>query len=342
MSPEQVRGLRDVDARGDVYAFGVILYEMLTGAFPFDAETYNELIVKIATEEPTPITTLLPDLDPELVEVIARAMARDRNRRYGSVAELATALEPFAGGVTVRRGRSVSGPPVRVFSQRVPRGPGPRSLAAMPTEPARPSEPTPSSVKVAQVAAVSVPAERVTRPTHEGARRTLWMPVIGVCLAAALVALWWSRTASEAERGTRVRATVAPAPALEAAPSTGAAAPPAPEPAAGPELPTHARPLPADRPSPVAAEDQAAARDTSMAAPPPVATQRRRTRATDSKRPAAATAAPAEPTTADRARPQEKLALPTDWDERLGRSPAAAPATPSSPRHAGTLGVDDL
>ncbi len=107
MSPEQVRGLRDVDARGDVYAFGVILYEMLTGACPFDADTYNELILKIVTEEATPLLSLNAEVDPILAAVIARAMSRDREQRYPSVAELAADLEPFGGGVTFRSSSAV-------------------------------------------------------------------------------------------------------------------------------------------------------------------------------------------------------------------------------------------
>ncbi|MFI5309190.1 MAG: serine/threonine-protein kinase, partial [Polyangiales bacterium] len=120
MSPEQVRGLREVDERGDVYAFGVILYEMLSGAFPFDAETYNELILKIVTEEPTPLLSQCKDLDPILASVIARAMARDREQRHPDIATLAADLEPFAGGVSFRRSTTLPGAPA--VSQPVPRG----------------------------------------------------------------------------------------------------------------------------------------------------------------------------------------------------------------------------
>jgi len=102
MSPEQIRGLRDVDERGDVYAFGVILYEMLADCYPFDADTYNELILKIATTDPVPLLQLDPTLDPTLAAIVMRAMARDPQQRFRSVAELAAVLEPFAGGVTFR------------------------------------------------------------------------------------------------------------------------------------------------------------------------------------------------------------------------------------------------
>jgi serine/threonine protein kinase len=102
MSPEQVRGARDVDQRADVYAFGVMLYEVLTGQRPFDAETYNQLILKIVTETPAPVASLNPAIEPRLVQIVERAMARDPHLRYPTVEALALALEPFAGGVRFR------------------------------------------------------------------------------------------------------------------------------------------------------------------------------------------------------------------------------------------------
>jgi serine/threonine-protein kinase len=98
MSPEQIKGLHQVDARADVYAFGVILYRMLTGAYPFDADTYAALLLKIATAQPMPLLAAKPEVDPTLAEVVMTAMARDRSRRYQSVAELARALQPFTDG----------------------------------------------------------------------------------------------------------------------------------------------------------------------------------------------------------------------------------------------------
>jgi tRNA A-37 threonylcarbamoyl transferase component Bud32 len=102
MSPEQVRGAKDVDERGDVYAFGVILYEMLSGQRPFDAETYNQLILKIATENPAPLLELQPQLDRRLAAVVEKAMAREPSARFACIEDLAVALEPFAAGMLFR------------------------------------------------------------------------------------------------------------------------------------------------------------------------------------------------------------------------------------------------
>src|SRR5207247_128183 len=66
MSPEQVQGGRPVDARTDVWAFGVMLHEIVTGALPFNAETHSGLFVKIVTEAPVGLERACPGVSPEL------------------------------------------------------------------------------------------------------------------------------------------------------------------------------------------------------------------------------------------------------------------------------------
>jgi eukaryotic-like serine/threonine-protein kinase len=96
MSPEQVQSAKDVDTRTDIWALGVILFELVTGRVPFEGEAFGEIAVKIAIQTPAPIRTYRPDAPADLETVIAKCLAKDRNRRYANVAELAVALLPFA------------------------------------------------------------------------------------------------------------------------------------------------------------------------------------------------------------------------------------------------------
>lgn len=96
MAPEQFRGERDLDRRVDVYALGVILYELLCGRRPYDAPTALALKRRIEQGDPPPLGELRPEVDPALAAVCARAMAVERDERYPDAAALAEALEQLA------------------------------------------------------------------------------------------------------------------------------------------------------------------------------------------------------------------------------------------------------
>ncbi|UQA56519.1 protein kinase [Polyangium aurulentum] len=97
MSPEQISKTKSVDARTDIWAMGVILYELLTGITPFKAATMLEVVSGVLQEEPAPPRQRRPDLLPAVEAVILRCLRKKREERFQSVAELMAALRAAVG-----------------------------------------------------------------------------------------------------------------------------------------------------------------------------------------------------------------------------------------------------
>ncbi|MBL8625319.1 MAG: serine/threonine protein kinase [Myxococcales bacterium] len=112
MSPEQLRSARDVDRRADLWSLGIVLYELVCGRRPFEAQTITELAVILATE---PVPALTVSTPRGFAAVIKRCLEKDPERRFQSVTELAVALAPFgspgAAAVAASIGRVQTGPP---------------------------------------------------------------------------------------------------------------------------------------------------------------------------------------------------------------------------------------
>jgi serine/threonine-protein kinase len=107
MSPEQARGLREIDHRSDLWSMGVIAFKCVCGVLPFEGVSVGDLLVKICTT-PAPVPSMLvPSLPTSFDAWFARSLEKDPARRFQSAAELSDALAD-AAGLSVRRASSVS------------------------------------------------------------------------------------------------------------------------------------------------------------------------------------------------------------------------------------------
>lgn len=102
MSPEQIRGTSPIDARSDLFAVGIVLYELLCGRRPFEKDTSMQTLKAIVQEEPVPCRELNPEIPEGLAAIIHRCLEKNKNRRYASAQEVQVDLEDFVSGSRTR------------------------------------------------------------------------------------------------------------------------------------------------------------------------------------------------------------------------------------------------
>jgi serine/threonine-protein kinase len=140
MPPEQWKGM-SLDARADIYALGVTLFEMLTGKLPFESDTPYGMMYKHLNEAPPSIRDVRADLPPGIDQVLLKAMAKDPDQRFVSAGELATAFKRALASSTQMQVQPM--PPRPDDLKTIPELQSSRPPAQPPTRPTVPTMPTP-------------------------------------------------------------------------------------------------------------------------------------------------------------------------------------------------------
>ncbi len=213
MSPEQVKGGKNIDHRSDLYSAGVVLFESVTGQLPFLADSFNELMFKIALEPPLDPEIASPGLDPWFASILRKATARDMADRYQSAADFTQAIAEWMQAAQVAPLPSRKGS--MSFSGSTPGHPVPAVSPAM-------TPPTATSALNISAAAESLGFEKtatsgsVLTPNPLPKRRSTGVVAaiaIVMTLGAAVVGIGVVRS-----RAAKVAPTTAAAAQISAAP----------------------------------------------------------------------------------------------------------------------------
>ncbi len=182
LSPEQAQG-QTVSGRSDLYAVGIILYELLTGSVPFDGETAVAIAFKQVSAEPRPPSELQPGVTPALDAVVLRALAKDPARRFADADEFIAALQQARAALPISAGTAFAGAIAGTAlaagePYAAPPGAGPGAAAPFPESGALLLPPADGR------------GDENGRPPEDGDRRRRWLLWgSGLLLVAALVAL---------------------------------------------------------------------------------------------------------------------------------------------------------
>jgi serine/threonine protein kinase len=194
MSPEQMRSTRDVDQRTDIWAIGVILYELFSGLRPFEAETMTELCAQILQDSPQSLVLRgRRDIPAPLDAAVLRCLSKNPEERFANLGQLAMALGPFASP----EGRASAERVVRVMQARgvhlqAPRRPMESQLARLdqpPVDPQVPSNPSRPGVGPGGSITSSGSAWGPTAVPKSSASLVVILGIVGALVVAGAIAL---------------------------------------------------------------------------------------------------------------------------------------------------------
>jgi eukaryotic-like serine/threonine-protein kinase len=180
MSPEQVKG-RAVDGRSDIFALGVILYELVTGEKPFGGQNITTVIYKIINENPIPPRELDGSIHPGLSFVISKALAKNPDERYQTCRELAEGLKTYknlSGSASPNATVVIKVPPIQASPAEPPRVAKPRATPEIQPVAAEPVRARPVSSPPQPQASprpVPPPAFAAIRPAPKGTSPLVWV-----------------------------------------------------------------------------------------------------------------------------------------------------------------------
>jgi serine/threonine-protein kinase len=343
ISPEQARGVGDIDARADVYAMGVVLFESLSGRMPYDAPTLTQLIAKMFTEAPQRLEDVAPHVPKPISDAVQTCLEQDRAKRFQTARALLGALRaasdasgfavsmpspaprssapvrtpsPFpatAHGTPSMGAGSMGGAPVG----SVPTGHAP--IATAPTHLAMPSMSAPGTPLPTRVTAPTMDAappfpSAVSQPAlAEPARASRLGLVLGLAAVFVLGALGTGAAWVALDEGS-------PTEPVASAPAAPSVAEPTALPTPAPPAPATSDATPEPSPTPPTSEAPAAAPSPEPSRPSRAQDERRDVRADPATPPAEPVAAP------------EPQAEPAPSEPPVVAEPAPEPVVRERPR----------